>query len=271
MLRAVFVLVVATIVLVIMPGMTDLDALHTVLQRGLKQAVTAKPARRWVCHRCGLDGCGCHGGVRFVPAESFTRTTVREAASREHLHYRNTYSCGCVEQCRCRGDKPEKQLNSSCSDCRSKELAKAAAESRKPSIAVDLDGTLAEETESFDPKVIGKPRPGARKWMREFRDAGVVIIVHTVRGDDAVTKAWLDKHEIPYDYINENPDQPPGSSDKLYADVYVDNRSIRASGPWAQFGPQVLRQVHRKQAAMSNQPLMQLWDALGVSISDNGE
>lgn len=109
--------------------------------------------------------------------------------------------------------------------------AKAAAdgEDEPPfTVAVDLDGTLAENLESFDPEVIGKPRKNARKAMTAFREAGALTIVFTVRGDTARVRKWLEEHEIPFDHINENPYQPPGSSGKVIADVYWDDRGVNA-------------------------------------------
>lgn len=96
-------------------------------------------------------------------------------------------------------------------------------------VAVDLDGTLAEKQVPFDPKTIGEPRDRAKHWLDAFKDAGARIVIHTVRGDTEQVAEWLDKHDIPYDYINENPEQPEGSSDKLYADVYFDDRAVDAT------------------------------------------
>ncbi len=95
-------------------------------------------------------------------------------------------------------------------------------------VAVDLDGTLAEVTEPFDPKVIGKPRKGVVKEMTSLRDAGARIIIWTVRGDKTTVSKWLKTNNVPFDYINENPDQPEGSSAKVYADAYIDDRAHNA-------------------------------------------
>jgi hypothetical protein len=117
----------------------------------------------------------------------------------------------------------------------------ADSEERPPIVAVDLDGTLAEEYDDFDPEVIGAPRPGAAKWVQQFADEGAKIIIYTCRDADDLVKEWAEEHSIPVDYINENPWQPPGTSDKMFADIYVDNRGVRATGPWSKVGPTVLR------------------------------
>lgn len=110
-------------------------------------------------------------------------------------------------------------------------FVKYAEEKKRPfTIAVDVDGTLAKEDDgAFDAKRIGDPIEENVKWVRRLHEAGARIILWTVRGDDTGLKAWAKKHEVPYDYIGENPDQPPGSSDKLLADVYWDNRAVNAA------------------------------------------
>lgn len=115
-------------------------------------------------------------------------------------------------------------------------------------IAVDLDGTLAEKEEPFDPASIGDPRPGARKWLRRFKEAGARVIIFTVRGDRDLVAAWLDAHDVPWDHINENPDQPPDSSGKILADVYWDDRAIRADD-LDDSGPAILAMIQEKDAA----------------------
>ncbi len=123
-------------------------------------------------------------------------------------------------------------------------IVKDAAENEHvPTVAVDLDGTIATEAGSYDPEKIGPPRKGARKWLRRFRQAGARIIVYTVRGDVDLIADYMQRYRLPYDYINHNPDQPKGSSGKLIADVYWDNRAIDASGPLSQSAPAVLERL----------------------------
>jgi hypothetical protein len=115
----------------------------------------------------------------------------------------------------------------------------AADEEKVPTVAVDLDGTLAVQEKPFDAKHIGRARRSMKKWLEKFRKVGARIIIFTVRGDKDLVSGWLDEHDMPYDYINENPDQPAGSSGKVIADVYWDDRGVSAKRP-AESGPQVL-------------------------------
>lgn len=93
-------------------------------------------------------------------------------------------------------------------------------------VAVDLDGTLAEAQETHKDDEIAPPRKGAKALLDAIRAGGARIIIFTVRGTVDLVKEWLTEHDMPYDYINENPDQPPDSSGKVIADVYLDDRAI---------------------------------------------
>lgn len=109
-------------------------------------------------------------------------------------------------------------------------------------IAIDLDGTLAEQEVPFDVDSIGEPRTKAVRWARRFHRSGARIIIFTVRGDTELVKDWLDEHDVPYDFVNENPDQPEGSSGKIFADIYYDDRAFNAVDP-DEHGPEILRRV----------------------------
>jgi len=121
-------------------------------------------------------------------------------------------------------------------------VKRADDDARPFTIAVDLDGTLAEQEEPFNRETIGKPREHAVEWTRLFHKAGARIIIFTVRGSTELVKAWLDENDVPYDYVNENPDQPPDSSGKVFADVYWDDRAFNAVDP-NEHGPEILRRV----------------------------
>jgi len=94
-------------------------------------------------------------------------------------------------------------------------------------LAVDLDGTLLhEEPNGASCGVLGAPLPDAREVMDRVRALGVRIIVFTVRGDKDVVAKHLQQFDIPFHFINENPDQPADSSSKIIAHVYWDNRAV---------------------------------------------
>lgn len=101
-------------------------------------------------------------------------------------------------------------------------------EADTPVVAVDLDGTLAEYDGFKGQGEYGKPRPGAVAMMKNFHERGYKIIIHTCRNENQNVKAWLQEHEIPYDHINVNPANPPGTSKKPVADAYVDDKAVPA-------------------------------------------
>lgn len=95
-------------------------------------------------------------------------------------------------------------------------------------VAVDLDGCLAkyEEWEGLDH--IGKPKPQSQNAMNELKKMGFEIIIHTCRSwkGHSVIERWLNEYDIPYDYINKNPDQPATAGrSKIFAHYYIDDRN----------------------------------------------
>jgi hypothetical protein len=104
---------------------------------------------------------------------------------------------------------------------------------KKPKIlALDLDGTLCEYDGWKGPAHFGKPFPDVVAELHKLK-AGPekwAIVIFTTRRTDHALKAHLDKHNIPYDFINKHPWQPPGSSYKMTADVYLDDRALRFTG-----------------------------------------
>ena len=101
-------------------------------------------------------------------------------------------------------------------------------------IAIDLDGTLAEYhgwTGEWTP--IGDPLPGAWEFCRALRVAGWRIIIHTCRGDLEAVRTWLNAWTIAHDGINCTAHNAEGSSAKPIADVYLDDRAVRFEGDFA--------------------------------------
>lgn len=139
-------------------------------------------------------------------------------------------------------------------------FVKRAEDDDQPfTIAVDLDGTLAEKEEPFDPETIGAPIEKAIEYVRKFKDAGARIIIFTVRGDTQLVTNWLEEHDVPFDHINENPDQPEDSSGKVIADVYWDDRAFNAKEP-DEHGPHILGLINEEEGGVdqSDGPVMMI-------------
>lgn len=109
----------------------------------------------------------------------------------------------------------------------------------KKTIAVDLDGTLAEYKKWIGVKVIGKPLPGAKEFLEELHRRGYRILIYTARTagrnkgkvqDNGLTKYtqedlnaivenWLKKNDMPYDAIHFGDSKPAASA-------FVDDRAV---------------------------------------------
>jgi len=100
-------------------------------------------------------------------------------------------------------------------------------------VAVDLDGTILEYSGWKGQKHFGKPIDGAKEALQKLKDEGYVIVIWTTRRNTADIAKVLNMYGIPFDYINENPYQPPDCSNKIYADVYVDDRAVGFRGDWS--------------------------------------
>lgn len=96
-------------------------------------------------------------------------------------------------------------------------------------VAVDLDGTLCEYHEGA-PAEIGKPLPGMVEELKKLKEAGWYIVVWTVRPASLDLALQLEALKIPFDEINSNKYGPKDGSNKIYADVYVDDKALTFSG-----------------------------------------
>jgi hypothetical protein len=116
-------------------------------------------------------------------------------------------------------------------------------------VAVDLDGTLYKYDTWKGEDHFGTLRRGALKALREFQRRGWRVIIFTTRGNTARVKQQLHADDVPFDYINENPDQPAGTSAKVIADVYLDDRAVDASVAWDRVVAAVERRFQKAAAA----------------------
>ncbi len=100
-----------------------------------------------------------------------------------------------------------------------------------------FDGVLAELRSDRDLERT-HPRDGAREGMEQLWDAGYRLVVWTGRDDLEDVADWLDEERIPFDFINEDPDQPTESR-KIVADVYLDDRAIDGRADWTDLIPAI--------------------------------
>ncbi len=104
---------------------------------------------------------------------------------------------------------------------------------KKKTICIDFDGVIAQYQGWEGEDKFGSPVPGVQSALKVLRKEGFQIIIFTTRGNEDGLQQYLKENDIPYDYINENPEQPKGSnSGKPIADLYVDDRSVCFRGSW---------------------------------------
>ena len=126
-------------------------------------------------------------------------------------------------------------------------------------ICVDFDGTIVGHR---FPQ-IGKPAPGAFKWLKKLQEAGARLILWTMRDDDRdgdglYLKEAVDfcrANGVEFWALNANPEQFSWSnSKKCYANIYIDDAAFgcplipdseqdRLMVDWSIVGPAVLKMI----------------------------
>jgi uncharacterized protein YlaI len=96
-----------------------------------------------------------------------------------------------------------------------------------PTIAVDFDKVLFTHESWQGHYHYGEPLPGAKEALIELQRMGFKIMIWTTRDQtDIITAACL-RYDIPFDFINTNPNQPPEiNPSKPVADYYIDDRAV---------------------------------------------
>ncbi len=95
--------------------------------------------------------------------------------------------------------------------------------------AIDFDGTLCENKYPE----IGEPRQRGINTCRQLKTKGHTLILWTCRSGKLLAAAveWCKAQGITFDYINENTEEIiikyGGDTRKIYADVYIDDRSLK--------------------------------------------
>lgn len=101
-------------------------------------------------------------------------------------------------------------------------------------VCIDIDGTISRYTEWVDSKTFGEVLPHCAETIHHLKADGWYVIIYTTRADKNEITKFLGEHNIPFDAINENPNQPANAiGGKPIADVYVDDRAIQFDGDWA--------------------------------------
>lgn len=100
-------------------------------------------------------------------------------------------------------------------------------------VCIDIDGTISRYIEWVDPKTFGDVLPHCSETIHHLKADGWYVIIYTTRADKNEISKFLEEHHIPFDAINDNPNQPANAiGGKPMADVYVDDRAIQFDGDW---------------------------------------
>lgn len=105
---------------------------------------------------------------------------------------------------------------------------------KKPRVyAFDFDGVIAEYDGWKGEEVQGTPRDAVVNAIRILKKQGCIIIIHSTRGDE-ILKQYCKEHDIPVDYINENPIIGGANQGKPMATAYIDDRAVCYRGQTAE-------------------------------------
>lgn len=112
------------------------------------------------------------------------------------------------------------------------ELLKKLSERKTPTVAFDLDGTLATFSTWNGYASVGEPVPHMVQLARKCKKSGIYIVIHSCRVTTADNKVymasvntitqWLKSNRIPFDEIWLGTGKP-------HADYYVDDRAVNAT------------------------------------------
>lgn len=104
-------------------------------------------------------------------------------------------------------------------------------------IGVDFDGTLVEE--SFP--TIGALKQEVVEFINKAKSLGHLIIIWTARSGEPLKEAtdFLNKNNINYDYINDNPEcewaRRGEQGRKIFCDIYLDDRALHVDDVFKAF------------------------------------
>ncbi len=103
-----------------------------------------------------------------------------------------------------------------------------------PTIAIDFDGTITNYKGYKGKGIFDDPLPKCREEIKKIIEQGWTVIINTTRAETWEVQKYLNKHKIPFHYINYNPTNTDLhlSPAKVIADVYLDDRNVEFNGNW---------------------------------------
>ncbi|MFT5036617.1 MAG: hydroxymethylpyrimidine pyrophosphatase-like HAD family hydrolase [Candidatus Azotimanducaceae bacterium] len=95
--------------------------------------------------------------------------------------------------------------------------------------AFDFDGVISQYDGFISAEHTGEPILAVVDAIRKLKENGHEILIHSSRGDELL-RDYCSKNDIPFDYINKNPNLEGENPGKPIASVYVDDRAVRYLG-----------------------------------------
>lgn len=86
-------------------------------------------------------------------------------------------------------------------------------------VAFDFDNTV------YDFHGKGWQFPKLIQLLKELKKIGCYLIIFTANEDEELIKQHCQKHQIPYDAINENPPFYQSTARKIYFNILLDDRA----------------------------------------------
>jgi hypothetical protein len=124
----------------------------------------------------------------------------------------------------------------------------------KPVVVVDFDGVIMDYTKGFrGVDVFDEAVDGAGEALQELQDANWHIVIFTTRFASPALVEWLKDKKIPYNALNSTDHNPPNTSHKPIATVYLDDRAW----PWGgkqytkETWQQIVKDLKKMQKEMS--------------------
>lgn len=110
-------------------------------------------------------------------------------------------------------------------------------------IAIDFDGVISNYKGFKGKGVFEEPVPGSIMAIQCLSLSGHTIIINTTRSETWLVEEYLEKHKIPFNYINFCPENQRRhlSPTKVLADVYIDDRNVRFDGNWVATYDEVIK------------------------------
>ncbi len=123
----------------------------------------------------------------------------------------------------------------------------------KKTICFDFDGVCATYDTWRGVDIFGEPVPGVADLVKILRGRGYHVILWTTRKMTPAFLGWLVDHGFEFDSINACDHNPPDTSIKPIAEMYVDDRAYRFEATMANYCcEEILQHLSEKPAEMDD-------------------